>query len=149
MAIQTSFQIDHNKAYAGMIADNQVKNIVTGLNTTAATIPYGSAVFATTGDEIAPTGAIGMFKGILVREVNRAFGEGETFGLPVNRDGSVLTDGVIYITAPVAVTKYAPAFIGADGKFALTGAEGVQPVGKFVDAGAKDELVRISLKIGG
>ena len=45
MAItSTGYGLNHGNAFAGMVADDQVSNVVTKTNITAVTVPYGKGV---------------------------------------------------------------------------------------------------------
>ena len=87
MAItSTGYGLNHGNAFAGMVADDQVSNIVTKTNITATTVPYGKGVVRDTtnntetgiGTIAAATTTAAMFVGVAVRELNRAYNTGDT-----------------------------------------------------------------------
>lgn len=128
MAIQDSFQIDHNQAYNGMVVDGQIHNVVSRLNTDAETIAYGTPVW----DNATNTGgtaksATGLFVGIARREVaNRNYMEGTIAGFEAGRTMSVVNVGVVWIDTqglPVASGDEV-AYDITTGKFVATGGSG-------------------------
>lgn len=158
---QTEYTINHDKAIAGMVADGEVNNTISKVNKSTATIPYGRFV-ARAGDDgmnpLAATSVSADVLGVLRYETNRAQ-NGTTAGCPVDRDGSVLTMGTVYVEALAAVTAGAPVYAvvaqnantgkaaGAAGSadtlaVAVSGAT-------FAEAGAAGKLVKVSLKVGG
>ncbi len=154
--------IDHGKAYAGLVADDQLSNTVSGLVTGSANVAYGSAVFrGTNAGEVTAGSAAStaeQFVGVLKYELNRAYATGQTFGAVVDMDASVVTVGVIWVQVAEAVTAGAPAFAGLGatvrGKWAA--AEGAAatlavaiPNAKFLDAAGANGLARVSIVVGG
>ena len=153
--------IDHGKAYAGMVADGQLKNRVSGL-VTGANIPFGYAAVrgAAEGEVVAPTAVSTAddFVGVVVYELNRAYQEGEVFGAVVDRDATLMTLGVIWVEAATAVAVGDPAFMGVGasvaGKWANaagTGATAAVAIAnsKFLSAGQPGDLVKLSVVVGG
>lgn len=162
MVVQTSYSIDHGEAYAGMVADQQVRNTTTGLNTDTVTIPYGKGVVRDGERGIllpTATDVAADFKGVVMRELNRAYGDGDTFGAPVDRDATVLTAGVIWVTAAsdsIAVGEPAFLRVGATnpGDFANAAGSAATlsvaiPNAKFLTAGDTGDLVKVSFVVGG
>lgn len=163
MPVQTTYATEHARAYAGQIADMQLANIVSKLNAEAsATIPYGKGVVRSgEGGAILPVaGSVAAdFVGVAVRELNRAYADGDTFGAPVDMDLSVMTAGAIWVRAAEdGIAAGQPAFlrVGATntGDFANdAGAAGTLsvaiPNAKFLSAGDEGDLVLLSLVIGG
>lgn len=158
---QTPYTINHDRALAGMVADGEVNNTISKVNKSTATIPYGRFV-ARAGDDgmnpLAAATASADILGVLRYEVNRAQ-TGATAGCPVDRDGSVLTMGAVYVETIAAVTAGAPVYavvaqnantgkaaaaVGADATLAVavTGAT-------FAESATAGQLVKVSLKIGG
>lgn len=159
--VATSYDLNHNPAYVGMVADGELANIISKLNSTDVTIGYGKAVFRD-GETAAilPTDASAAadFVGVAVRELNRSYMNGQTFGAVPHKDYSVLTVGAIWVTAAEAVTIGAPAFVrvGATGQGDFAAAAGADdtlavaiPNAKFVTAGAAGSLVKLSIVVGG
>lgn len=157
----TSYGLNHDAAFTGMVADGQVANIVSKINDDTATVAYGKGVVrsgekgfkaATSASEAAD------FVGVLVRELNRSYADGETFGAPVDRPASVLTAGVIWVTVAEAVDVGDAAFlrVGATqtGDFAKTVGESATlsvaiPGAKFLTAATTGGLAKLSLVVGG
>lgn len=139
MAIQTKVTLNHEKGYAGQIVDLQLCNKISVLNTTSDMWRYGTPVNYP-GTEI--------FAGLVVRTItdinyNPALGAGINPG----HDASVMTDGVMYVEAPNAVKIGDPVYIDG-GKLVETGETAV-PNASYVSVGAKGELVKLKLTIGG
>jgi hypothetical protein len=162
MTVQTSYSIDHGQAYAGQLADQQLCNTVSKLNASGATIVYGKAVATDTDAgkaRLVATGDTALdFNGIVMRELNRAYADGDTFGAPDSKDMTVVSEGVVWVVAAetVAVDEQAYFRVGAtsQGDFSNAAGTGVTesiliPGAKFVTAGAQGALVKISLGLGG
>lgn len=160
MAITKTVALVHDKAYAGMVADLQLANRVSRLNTTSAVIPFGTAVQADTdAGSMKPVATGGTAIGVLVRELVDVTNPGSVQGVNVGKTGTVLTDGVIWVKVHEAVDVGGDVFAGVGatvkGYFCknegATNAEAVRIVGaKYLDAAtAKDDLVRIKITIGG
>jgi len=165
MAVQTTYSTKHAAAYAGMIADEQLHNTVSKVNkSTTVTIPYGYGV-VTDGDDGAKlpvdTSTAAKFVGIAQRELNRAYTTGQTFGAVPLYDFSVVTEGVVWVTAAANVAKDDPVYLivgdgtGTNqGKFSnVIGAAatlGVLLAGaKWVSSASSGALAKISFGLGG
>ena len=161
MAITGGYTLNHDAAFAGMVVDGQLNNIVSKTNLSHDTIPYGLGVVASGPDGMvtpASTNVAGDFIGVVVRELNRAYQASDAFGEPATYTGSVLTAGVIYVRVSTAVNARDPAFLnvgsGTPGQFtnaAGTGATAaVQiPNAIFLTSASAGGLAKLSLKIGG
>lgn len=163
MSVQTTYSTEHAVAYAGMKADAQLCNVVSKLNKTGATIAYGLGVVSDGEDGAklptnTSTGA--EFIGVVMYETNRAQADGAVAGIPQDRDGSVITQGVVWVEVLDTVAKDAPVYlrVGAtgNGKFSgVAGTDGGADEGqlitnaKFLTGGDAGDLVKISLGIGG
>ncbi len=165
MTVQTAYSTEHGVAYAGMPADLQLLNTVSRLNSTGDVIPYGYGVVTddtVTGDQDAmrlPTenDVYSQFNGIVMYEINRAQADGAVAGAVDNNFGTVITEGVVWTLAVVAVTKDDPVYLRiftsdigrftnvADGgnTILITGAKWVSTTG------AVNTLAKISLGLGG
>lgn len=161
MSVQTSYSISHGVAYAGMVADAELCNVISKLNKGTTVIPYGLGL-VTDGEDGAkipvPASVAAEFVGVAMYELNRAQADGDVAGITAKRDGSVVTHGVIWVEALVTVAKDDDVFVrvGATdpGKFSnVVGAGvtlGVQvPNAKFLTGGDAGDLVKISLGLGG
>lgn len=162
MPVQTSHTLDHGVAYAGMVADLQLRNTVSKVNDGSATIPYGKGVVSSGeygADLPVPASTAAEFIGVAQRELNRAYADGETFGAPTERDFSVVTQGVIWVVAASdSVVKDEPVYlrVGATNTGDFANAAGSSatlsvaiPGAKFLTGGDTGDLVKISLGIGG
>ena len=161
MTVQTTYAIDHDEAYAGMKADQQLNNTVSKLNKSGATIGYGKAVATDTegSSRLVATGDTVLdFNGVAMRELNRAYQDGDTFGAPDDRDMTVITHGVVWVVAAEAVAVDEQAFmrVGATSQGDWSNAAGAGVTesisiagAKFITAGAQGDLVKLSLGLGG
>lgn len=160
MAVIGGNTIDHGVAYAGQVADLQLRNKISKLNQTGASIAYGKGLV--TEDEQSaqlpvPASTAAEFNGVLVYELNRARQDGET-GAPDGYDMTLLTEGVIWVTVLDTVAKDDPAYlrVGATGAGDFSGIVGTGatlgvalPGAKFLTAGDAGDLVKLSLGLGG
>lgn len=164
MAVQGGNAINHAAAYRGMVSSGQVSNIVSKLNKGTANIPYGYGVVSD-GDNggklpvAASTAA--NFVGVAVRELNRAYADGEVYGAKAKYDFSVITAGEVYVTARVAVTKDDPVYLVVgngtgtnQGEFSNVIGTGATlavliPDAKWTSSAGAGSLAKISLNIGG
>lgn len=161
MAVQTTYSVYHAEKYAGAVNSVNPYATASKLNVEGDVIPFGYGVVADGEDGMVlpDAGSVaGDFIGITMRELNRAYADGETFGAPVGRTHAVVTFGKVAGVAGASVAYGDDVFLGIGssvaGKFtnaAGTGAtEAVQIVGaKFLEAGADGDAVWISLNIGG
>lgn len=157
----TSYGLNHDAAFTGMVADGQVANIVSKINDDTVTVAYGKGVvrsgekgFKAATDSSTPAD----FVGVLVRELNRSYTDGATFGAPVDRPASVLTAGVIWVTVAEDVKVGDAAFLRVGttqtGDFAkAAGSEATASVAitgaKFLTAATAGGLAKLSLVVGG
>ena len=162
MSVQTTYSTEHNEAYAGMRADQQLNNAVSKLNKGADNIPFGKAIVSD-GDDggqiaVLDTSTAAQFIGVALRELNRAIEDGDVFGAVAGQDFSVVTHGVIWVTCIEAVTKDDPVYmrIGATGLGDFSNVVGATvtlgvliPNAKFLRAAGAGDLVKISLGLGG
>lgn len=157
----TSYGLNHDVAFTGMVADGQVANIVSKINDDTATVAYGKGVVrngekgfkAATASSTADD-----FVGVLVRELNRSYADGATFGAPVDRPASVLTAGVIWVTVATAVAVGEAAYLRVGGTQTGDFANAADtdatlsvaiPGAKFLTAAASGGLAKLSLVVGG
>lgn len=160
MAVLGGNSIDHGVAYAGQVADLQLRNAVSKLNKTGASIAYGKGV-VTDDEESAklpvPTSTAAEFNGVVKYELNRARQDGES-GAPDGYDMTVVTEGVIWVKVLDTVAKDAPVYlrVGATDAGDFSGIVGtgdtlgvLLPNTKFLTGGDAGDLVKISLGLGG
>lgn len=158
MPVQLTYQRYMGEALDGMKADMEAYNTVSKLNKGNAIIPFGRAVF-TDGDDgmkLPVTGSTAaQFIGITMRELTRAYTDAQItagYGAVPQRDNSVMTTGVIWVSPAVAVVKDDPVYVLiADGRFTnVAGTNNVLiPNAKFVSTAAAGARAKISLVIGG
>ena len=162
--VQGGNAISHGQAYAGMVADQQLLNTISKLNKGASIIPYGLGV-VTDGDNgaLLPTaGGLAVdFIGIAMRELNRAYQDGEVLGAVAVNDFTVITHGVVWVTANLAVAKDEPVwFIVSDGTGTVQGQFSnvvgaaatlavLIPGAKWVSSAGAGDLAKLSLGLGG
>lgn len=167
MPVQGGNAIDHDFAYAGMIADNQLENAISKLNKSdSVSLPFGYAVVSDGDDGAAlPTDAstAADFIGIVKRELNRAVLDGDTQSDNRKRDVTIATVASIYTSPIVDVTKDDPVFmvIGNGtlpnanlGRFSNVAGTGLNtavqiPNAKWTSTATADNLAKVSVVVGG
>lgn len=161
MAITGGYSLNHDQAFAGMVVDGQLNNIVSKTNLGTTTIPYGYGVVASGVDGMVlptSTNVAGDFVGVAVRELNRAYQASDSFGEPATYTGSVLTAGVIWVPVSTNVTAREAAYldVGATtpGQFSDSAGTGgtaavAIPNAVFLTSASAGGLAKLSLKIGG
>ena len=114
MSVQTSYSIEHAKAYAGMVFSLEAYNTVSRLNKGASVIPYGLGV-VTDGDDGAKLPGAGdtanTFNGVVMYEINRAQADGDVAGGTAGRDMTVVTHGEVWVPANLQVAKDDPVYL--------------------------------------
>jgi hypothetical protein len=161
MSVQTTYAINHGDRYKGMVPDQQLCNTVSRLNKSGVTIPYGQGVVTDAeGSAILPDGSsvAADFNGVVMRELNRAYTDTDTFGALDGRDMTVITHGTVYVELLDTVAKDAPVYlrVGATGLGDFSGIVGtgatlgvLVPNAKFLEGGDAGDIVQISLGLGG
>lgn len=154
MPVQTSYSLNHNEAYQGQIADLQLANTISKLNKSGANIPYGYGVIRDGDDSAKISGAAftaGEIVGIVVRELDRAYADGEVFGAKDGYSMTILTAGPIWVTAINAVNDGDDVFMAQDGTIqnVNTGGAIQIPGARFTTTATAGALAKISLVIGG
>ena len=98
------------------------------------------------------------FIGVVHRELNRALEDGGTFGATDKFDGSVITHGVVWVTAAATVAKDEDVYlrVGATQQGDFSNAAGTGATESILISGAKwltgataGNLAKISLGLGG
>ena len=161
MAVQTTYSVYHAEKYAGAVNSVNPYGTVSKLNTDSATIPFGYGVVSdgSGGMELPTSSSTALeFMGVSMRELNRAYADGETFGAPVGRDGTVVTFGKVAGVAGGTVTEDGAVYLGVGsavaGKFMAAAGTGTSLAvlisnAKFLESGVADDAVWISIGIGG
>lgn len=160
MPVQTTYATEHDKLYSGMSPDLQLCNTVSRLNKGTDNIPYGKGV-VTDGDDGAKLPAAGstaaQFNGVVLRELNRAYAESETFGAKAGYDFTVVTFGPIAVKTLEAVSKDDQVYLRVGstgtGDFCKSAGSGVTasieiPNAKFAASAGAGDLVVITLGVG-
>lgn len=163
MPVQGGNAIDHNAALAGMVADLRPCATVSKLNGTGSSIPFGTAVVSDGDDGMkVPVAAstAANFIGAVKRELNRANVDGDV-GATDGYDATVVTHGVIWVTARVAVAKDDPVYVVVSDGTGTNQGEWSNVVGaaatlavqitdaKWLTSAGAGELAQVSLGIGG
>ena len=122
-AVQTTYAPIHPAGYPGMIADGeQVTNVISRVVDPASANPinFGEPVLqgASEGTVQSVNGGTGAYRGIAVRDPTLPASAGDQYGAGIT--AAVMTKGVIWVTAAVAVTAAQPVYFTAAG--ALTNA---------------------------
>lgn len=152
MSVQNSYSVYHGEKYAGQVVN--LIDSVSRYNGTGAAIPFGYAVVSDgAGKSKLPTATDTelTFDGIAMRELNRAYGDGEAFGAVDGQDFTVITAaGKVAVVAGATVGLNDAVYfgVGADvaGKFtnvAGTGATASVLISKakFLEAGDVGDIV--------
>lgn len=117
-AVQTSFSATLTAGYPGMIADGeQATNVISRIvdPATANPINFGDPVLQGASDYTVQSvsGGTGVFRGIAVRDPTLPPGAGDQY--LATSTAAVLTKGVIWVNAAVAVTAGQPVYVTAAG----------------------------------
>lgn len=163
---QSPYELQHGKYVAGMVADGELNNTVSKVNKSAQTIQYGRFVSRSGDDGVVPvsgTDNAGNIVGVVRYELNRAQGlNGDVTGVPVDRDGSILTMGAVAVESITNAVAGAPVFVvigdGSNaanlGKVANVAGTAANtavalPNAIYAEAATAGKLVKISIKVGG
>ncbi|MDX1474496.1 MAG: hypothetical protein R3309_10020 [Reinekea sp.] len=166
MPVQTSYSVYHDAKYAGAVNSVNPYATVSKLNTDTVTIPFGYGVVADGDNGMQlPTNAstAADFIGISMRELNRAYQDGEIFGAPVGQDHAVVTHGRIAGVAGVTVSNRDDVYLiigdgttpnALLGRFSNAAGAGVTAAvqitgAKFLEGGDNGDPVWISLGLRG
>lgn len=148
----TDYTINHGAGYRGQVADEQNKEIVSGVAETATVIESGLAVIrgATDRSVKVPDGA-GIFRGVVVRNMDAI---GADSSSPISYESGeelpLLTKGIIFVELSDTVVVDGAVFfdnVGASaGTFRsdVTGATAIAGA-TYLDAGVTGEIVRIRI----
>ena len=117
-AVQTTFSATIPAGYLGMIADGeQVTNVISRVVDPASANPisFGDPVLQGASDQTVQTvsGGSGAFRGIAVRDPTLPPSAGDQYVAGLT--AAVMTKGVIWVTAAVAVTAGQPVYFTSAG----------------------------------
>jgi hypothetical protein len=150
ITIQSSYSSTIASGFAGMLANGETQNRISRTIEDAAGIAFGKAAFRGSGDHgVTLTPAAATFMGIVIADAGQVPGVGETADtIAQYQTVSLLTEGVIYVSASVAVADGDQAYVTSAGlitnvstsntaipaKFdATTSAAGIVPLRVFSD----------------
>ena len=145
-AVQTTYASGISAAIAGLVANQELSNIVTRKVEDAGGIGFGKAVFQGTADNEITATPSATFVGVTVidRTVENASTPDET---PVDQDAAVCDFGIIYVTAGGTVTAGNPAAVAPDGDWEEVATANQTITGAvFVDSGVANGLVRVRIR---
>lgn len=148
MTTQTTYANRMSAGYEGQIADQRLKNVITALCEDA-TLAAGLAVIQGTADSECKVGAAGVFLGITVRDPtlapNRTVADQDKYKAGDNVN--VLDFGPVWVKTLAICTAGAPVYRTAAGAITPTSTSNTLIANaRFLDSGAADAIVRISLK---
>ena len=154
MSVQTAYSIEHDDLYPGQIVDLQLANTITKLNKSGSNIPHGYGVIRDGDNAAKIAGAAftaGEILGIVVRELDHAFSDGELFGAKDGHSFSILTVGPICVIAVNAVNDGDDVFMAQDGTIqnVNTGGAVQIPNARFTTTAGAGAKAKISLVVGG
>jgi hypothetical protein len=117
-AVQTTFPANIAAGFPGMIADGeQVTNIISRIvdPNTANPINFGEPVLQGASEYTVQSvsGGSGVFRGLAVRDTTLAPSAGDQYVATVT--AAILTKGVVWVTAAVAVTAGQPVYFTSSG----------------------------------
>jgi hypothetical protein len=117
ITVQSAYPATPAVGFAGMVADGEVSNRISRTVEDAAGIAFGKAAFRGTGDRgCTGTAAAGKFLGIVMADAGQVPGIGETADtLAQYKTAALLNEGVIYVSASVAVNQGDAAYVTSAG----------------------------------
>lgn len=146
MAVQTTYANTISAAYEGMIA-NEEPNVLISRTVEGAAIGFGLAVKQGSADDgvAAATAAADAYRGITVRDQSIEAGSPDAY--PVGENATVMTKGVVWVTAGATVAAGEAVYmIAADGRFTNVSTSNLPiPNAVFDSSGAADALVKVRL----
>lgn len=150
ITIQSSYSSTIATGFAGMLANGETQNRISRTIEDAAGISFGKAAFRGSGDHgVTGTPAAATFMGIVIADAGQIPGVGDTADtIAQYQTVGLLTEGVIFVSASVAVADGDQAYVTSGGaitnvstsntaipaKFdATTSAAGIVPLRVFSD----------------
>jgi hypothetical protein len=120
VTIQSTYGTTANSypvGFAGMLANGETQNRISRTIEDAAGIAFGKAAFRGSGDHgVTGTPAAATFMGIVIADAGQVPGVGETADtIAQYRTVSLLQQGVIYVSASVAVADGDQAYVTSGG----------------------------------
>lgn len=150
ITIQSTYPTGPAAGFAGMVANGEESNRISRTVEDAAGLAFGKAAFRGTGDHgVTGTPAAATFMGVVIADAGQVPASGETADtLPQYATAALLIEGVIFVSASVAVADGDQAYVTPAGlitnvltsnvaipaKFdATTSAAGIVPLRVFSD----------------
>lgn len=150
ITVQSTYATSFAAGFAGMLANGETQNRISRTVEDAAGIAFGKAAFRGSGDHgVTATPATATFMGIVIADAGQVPGVGETADtIAQYQTVALLNEGVIYVSASVAVADGDQAYVTSGGaitnvltsntaipaKFdATTSAAGIVPLRVFSD----------------
>lgn len=117
ITVQSTYTSTPAVGFAGMVANGEPSNRISRTVEDAGGIAFGKACFNGTGDHgCTATPAAGKFQGIAIADVGQVPGLGETADtIAQYKTLALLNEGVIYVSAAVAVNKGDAAYVTSGG----------------------------------
>ena len=117
-AVQTSYPMFQSPAYLGMMANGEwVTNVISRVVDPAATVPvnFGDPVLQGASEQtvVSANGGTGVFRGIAIRDATLPPTANDQYAATMTV--GVVTKGVVWVNATVAVSPGQPAFFTAAG----------------------------------
>jgi hypothetical protein len=117
ITVQSTYSSTPAVGFAGMVANGETSNRISRTIEDAAGMAFGKAGFRGTGDHgVTGTPSAATFMGILIADVGQVPGTGETADtLAQYKTGAFLAEGVIFVSASVAVADGDQAYVTSAG----------------------------------
>lgn len=117
ITVQSTYSATPAVGFAGMVANGETSNRISRTVEDSAGIAFGKAVFRGTGDHgCTATAAAGKFLGVVIADVGQVPGLGETADTVAQyKTVAILNEGVIFVSASVAVNQGDAAYVTAGG----------------------------------
>lgn len=113
ITVQSTYSTTIPTGFAGMVYDGEPSNRISRTVEDSAGIAFGTACFNGSGDHgCTATPAANKFQGILIADAGQVPGIGDTADtIAQYRTGALLNEGVIWVSASVAVNKGDAAYV--------------------------------------
>jgi hypothetical protein len=145
-AVQTSYPGAHVAAYPGLVANQELHNIVSRV-VSVNPLAFGVLAFRGAGDdEVQPVAANAVFLGVTVVSPQVPADDGNQYA--VGRNAAVLTKGVPWVTAAVAVSAGQPAYYDANGNITNVSAGNTQIPNCTFDSSTTAANAIVKLRLG-
>ena len=148
--IQTTYTSDYAPGYAGLIANQETSNVISRIVADAAGLQFGVPVFQGPTDHSVTSTPGTPFVGFSVLDKtvrpNLSFAPAQTNAYAQNDTAAILTLGVVWVVASVAVVAGEPVFVTPAGLITdQASGDAAIPRASFVNSVAAGGLVKIRL----